>query len=487
MNSRSDRPFDVVVLGAGPAGSHAALTAAVHDLSVLMIDEGPQAGGQIWRAPSTAASMRLSSGDVDRITGDAVRAQLADSTVQVINNAVVWSVTTESQQLDRRFRIDLFQGERSITVYASQLVSALGAVERVVPFPGWTLPGVFGLAAATALLKRDGCLPGVRMGVAGQGPLLMAVAAKAFAAGLPPRVVIDVARRREWLHAAVGFSSSPGQLWRGTGWLAALARAGIPYSPGSAVVAAHGTERLEAIDVAPLHPDGTPQSDKTTRYQIDTLFIGNGLSPVAEVPRMLGATTRYDPLRGGFSVVRDRFGRTGVPGLLAAGDGAGVNGAIPALLAGSLAGLACAMDAGRLSGQQTERLARPLMRRGRRAESCADASCRLMKVSSARMASMPQHTVVCRCELVTREAIDSAAQAGIRHLDELKTTTRLGMGPCQGRMCAINAAALLSLHTGNQAGIGLLTQRVPLQPIPVDQLVGSFDYNDIPVPAPAPL
>ena len=426
--------MDVVVLGAGPAGSNAALEAARHGLSVLLIDDGLSAGGQVWRAPSTLSSIHLSDGDPDRLAGDVLRASLAASTVRTLENAVVWSVVAQADG-SARFRVELYREEQMITVYAAQLVSAFGAVERVVPFPGWTLPGVFGLAAATSMLKRDGRLPGRHIAVAGQGPLLIAVAAKALASGLPPQFVIDIARRRDWIRSAIGFARSPAQLLRGAGWLVALTRAGVPYHSASAVIEAHGTDRLEAVDIAMLHPDGSPLASHSSQVEVDTLFVGNGLSPVAEVPRLLGAKVRHDALRGGFSVIRDGYGRTDVPGLLVAGDGSGVHGAIPSSIAGSLAGVACALDSGKLSAQLANRRGTRLHQRHRRAEPCATASCRLMQVSSRRIASIPAHTIVCRCEQVSREAIDNAARTGVRHLDELKTSTRLGMGPCQGRVC----------------------------------------------------
>jgi len=266
-----------------------------------------------------------------------------------------------------------------------------------------------------------------------------------------------------------------------------LIKAKIPHAAHSAVIAAYGERQLEAIEVAPLNSSGEPLTDQSYRIPVDTLFVGNGLSPVAEVPRLLGADVRQDVLQGGFSVVHDAFGRTSIPGLLVAGDGAGIRGAQPSSLAGTLAGLACAHDAGRLSLTVMNRSGQSLRRRYRRAELCADASCRLMQVPVARMAAIPDETIICRCELVNRAAIDKAASEGVRRINELKTETRLGMGPCQGRMCALNAAALLAIANGEKANLDLLTQRIPLRPLPVDQLTGCFTYDDIPVPAPAPL
>lgn len=486
FNERTNEPVDVVVLGAGPAGANAALEAARYGLSVYLVDDAFAAGGQVWRAPSTITSKQLNQSDPDRVAGDALRSRLANSNVRIFDNTVVWSVVAENMS-QCRFCIELLRDEQLITVYANQLVAALGAVERVIPFPGWTLPGVFGLAAATTMLKREGGLPGRRIAVAGQGPLLLAVAAKTQAAGLTPQLVVDAARRRDWLQASVGFAGSFKQLIRGSGWIGKLMRSRVPHIFNSAVIAAYGNHRVEAVDVAPLSPTGVPLNHKSYRVSVDTVFVGNGLSPVAEVPRLLGAAIRHDPLRGGFRVIHDMFGRTNVPGLLVAGDGAGVHGANPSALAGTMAGLACAYDAGQVPVASFNRFSRSLRRRYRRTESCADASCRLMQVPLARMSAIPDKSIICRCEQVSRADIIAAADDGVRRMDELKTQTRLGMGSCQGRMCGINAAILLDIATDDNACAGLLTQRVPLRPLPVDQLIGSFTYDDIPVPAPAPL
>jgi len=185
--------------------------------------------------------------------------------------------------------------------------------------------------------------------------------------------------------------------------------------------------------------------------------------------------------------VHDRFGRTSIPGLLVAGDGVGVRGAAPSAIAGTMAGLACAVDAQRVVKSAADSMEAILLRRYLRTESCADASCRLMQIPAARMAAIPDHTIICRCEQINRSAINSAARNGVRHMDELKTLTRLGMGACQGRMCAINAATLLGIALADGSQPRMLTQRIPLRPLAVDQLVGNFTYDDIPVPPPAPL
>lgn len=480
--------FDLIVLGAGPAGSNAALTAAAEGLRVALIDDSPEPGGQVWRAPQTERARLLSDRDADRCAGEQLRDAVGAASITFYPNTTVWSVTPD-------FEVTACAPDGAVVLRAPRLVAAFGAVERIVPFPGWELPGVFGLAAATALMKRDGRLPGKRLAIAGRGPLLVAVAAKAIASGSTPGIVVDAARRGDWLRAGAGFSRSPVALARGLGWTARIASSRVQRRYGYGVVAAHGDGQLEAMDIATLGRDGVPDEDRCHRVEIDTLFVGDGLSPVAEVPRLLGAKLHFNALCGGFSVASDEFGRTSVSGLYAAGDGAGVRGAAMSECAGALAGIAAAADAGVLDVAKGRELTRHWTSRQQRHAPCADASCRLMCVPDARLAAVPHQTVICRCENVTRGTIDTAADNGAITLDELKHLTRLGMGPCQGRMCSENAAVLLALGSVANAGTGkvqrarsgTLTQRVPLKPVPIDDLTGSFSYDDIPVPSPAPL
>ena len=112
----------------------------------------------------------------------------------------------------------------------------------------------------------------------------------------------------------------------------------------------------------------------------------------------------------------------------------------------------------------------------------------MMALRPEQVAGIPAEAVVCRCEDVTRAGIENAAAAGARDVNQMKHFTRCGMGPCQGRMCGDVAAELLaqSRKVARQT-VGYWTGRPPLRPVPLADLVGSFDYADIPIPTPAPL
>lgn len=464
---------DLVVIGAGPAGAEAAIAASACGLDVVLLDEAEAAGGQVWRAP-------FAGGPGDSREGAALRARLAASPVRRMFGHRVWSVT-------ERFRVEAVGPDGPVGFAAPRLIAATGATERVLPFPGWTLPGVVGLAATTILLKSHRALPGRRVLVAGCGPLLWAVAAGIAKAGGQVVAVVDRARAVDWLRLAPPMLSRPGLLAQGLSWLAVIARAGIPVLRGHAIRSASGGERVHEVEVGPVGPDGAPAEGPTRRFAADAVCVGDGLVPGGEVPRLLRAASRFDRTLGGWVPQVDPQGRTDVPGLFAIGDGAGIRGAAPAMTAGRIAGLAAGRDAGRLPEAAYRReLAREEARRARQL-AFAQAVAGMMALRPAQALAVAPATVVCRCEDVTRAEIDAAIDAGAREMNQVKAFTRCGMGPCQGRICGDVAAEIVAARVGGRERAGHWTVRTPLRPVALADLVGEFDYGDIPIPQPAPL
>ena len=470
---------DLIVIGAGPAGATAAVAAARAGLSVALVEECEQAGGQVYRAP--ARGLVQSKYDPDIAAGVALRAGVADARIDRYFERRVWSVS-------RGFRVDVAGPAGHEVLSAPRLIAATGAHERVVPFPGWTLPGVIGLAAATILLKSQAMWPGRRVVIAGRGPLLAVVASKVVAAGGEIGAIVDRASAGDWLSAARGMAARPRLLARGLGWLLAIGRARVPVLFRHAVMAAEGEAQVRRVHVGAVGREGTPISGRLREFDVDTLVVGNGLVPGGEIPRLLHADLTFDRRRGGWIPSRDAFMRTSVAGLYAIGDGAGIRGAEPARLEGEVAGLTAAMDNGNISPDEHRRQTGPLLRLLGSYAPFADAMAAMMALREADVAAIAPDTVVCRCEDVTRGDIDKAAGSGARDVSQMKHFTRCGMGPCQGRMCGDVAAELLARALGvPRETVGFWTGRPPLRPVQLGSLVGAFDYGDIPIPKPAPL
>lgn len=469
--------FDLIVLGAGPAGAAAATKARSLGLRVAVIDEAPEAGGQVYRAPSPALS--AAQPDPDRAKGVELRARLAASGAVLYTNHRVWSLTPG-------FSVIAIGPDGPLTLEATNLIIAAGAVERHIPVSGWTLPGVIGLAGATILLKAHGVLPGRRVVVAGSGPLLLLVASKIVAAGGKVAAVVDAAPRASWLARAGGMLARPDLMARGAGWLLALLKARVPIHSGSAIRSIHGMDGVESVTVGPVDRGWRPVGDAERNIAADAVCLGFGLLPSTEVTRLLGAEHRFEPDLGGWIPAVDASLQTSVPGLFVAGDGAGVRGADAAPLSGELAALGVARRLGR-GGDLASQVA-TITSAWRRAGRFGAAMSALAMPLPGAAAMIAAQATVCRCEGLTRATLDSAITAGARTLADLKATTRCGMGPCGGRVCGEAAAMLIAAATGSdREAIGQPSARPPLRPVPLAAITGAFDYDDLPIPAPAPL
>ncbi|MEY9893255.1 NADPH-dependent 2,4-dienoyl-CoA reductase/sulfur reductase-like enzyme [Catenulispora sp. MAP5-51] len=360
--------FDLAVIGAGPAGMAAAATAAEQGLHVALIDAGRQLGGQYFRHPApgltadwlpklyhgwqqfeqlvtrveTAGGIEVRFGhqvwaieqvrptDQPQATERAANATAANTTAF---NTTAFNTTAFNTTA---FRVLTDRGP----IEAPYVILATGAYERVVPFPGWDLPGVFTAGGAQALLKGNLVLPGRRVVVAGTGPLLLPVATGLAAAGAKVLGLYEANTIRGYAKNPLPLLANPTKLAEGLDYARQLTRARIPVHTGRMIIEAHGTTTLEAVTTA--RPDATDPH----RIPCDTLAIGYGLAPQIDLALTLGAAPKH--LSDGAIALRvNTTQRTSVPGLYAAGETAGVAGAETALLEGEIAGLAVAQAAAR--------------------------------------------------------------------------------------------------------------------------------------------
>lgn len=473
------RAFDAVVIGGGPAGLMAAVAARRHGASVALLDDNPAAGGQVYRAPPPGFA-REAGASPEQVDGDRLRALLAKCGAVTLFAHRVWSVGPG-------FRIDAVGPEGPLALTAPRLIIATGTSERVVPFPGWTLPGVIGLAAATIMLKSQRMLPGRTTVVAGCGPLLLAVAAGILKGGGRVVAIVDTAGRREWLARIPAMLSRPDLVARGARWLAAIRAARVPVLSYHALRAVREESDGLRVVVGSVRADGSPEGRDERTFTADCVAVGNGLTPANDVSRVLRAQHRYDAARGGWIAATDSCGRTSVPGLYVVGDGAGIAGAAAAEHHGELAGLAALHDLGRLPAADFARESAAARRRYDKARRFGSAMAGLMAIRPAQVAAIPGDTIVCRCEDVTRAEIESAMDDGAHEVNQVKAWTRCGMGPCQGRTCADVVGELVALRTGGREAAGYFTGRLPLRPVSLAAVTGDFVYADIPIPKAAPL
>jgi NADPH-dependent 2,4-dienoyl-CoA reductase/sulfur reductase-like enzyme len=468
---------DVVVIGAGPAGTAAALEIDRRGLRATLVEEGPEAGGQVYRPVPPGFSLTGARGSgPDYAAGSALRRGLSQSRVETLFGHTVWLVQPG-------FVTHAFAPAGSTSIRSKSIIVATGTYERVIPMPGWTLPGVIGLGAVTTLLKSQQALPGRRVVVAGCGPLLPLAAAGILKAGGTVVAVVDLNGPRDFLRASPRALLRPDLAARGIAWMGRILRSRVPVLWRHAVTEVAGSEQVEAVRVSAVDTEGRPKGDVRS-FAADALAIGHGLVPATEITRLLGAAHEHRPARGGWVAALDSDLRTSIRGLYVAGDGAGIAGAAAAELRGRLAGLAAARDLGALQSFDEE--TRGLRRALRRAEGFGEGMSALMTMKSGLLDTVTADTVVCRCEDVTRREIDAALAQEAGDMNQLKAWTRCGMGPCQGRMCGDTVAGLMASRLGATAPVEPWTPRPPLRPVPVTAITGEYAYADVPLPPPAP-
>ncbi|WP_295516444.1 FAD/NAD(P)-binding oxidoreductase [uncultured Pseudomonas sp.] len=398
---------DLLIVGAGPAGLAAARAASGQGLKLVLLDDNPLPGGQIWRARAgqVAAEVGQLPADVTLLTQTRVAAVLGPRQL-LLEDATV-----------------------SRTLSFDKLILCTGARELLLPFPGWTLPGVTGAGGLQALIKGGVDVAQERIVVAGTGPLLLASAATARKAGGQVALVAEQADRRAVLDFGLG-------LWRWPNKLRQAVQLATPaYRPGTWVEAALGSDRLEAVRLR--------QGDRRWEIACDRLACGYGLVPNVELAQSLGCAT----LDGVVAV--DEHQHTSQPHILAAGECTGIGGNELAQATGRIAGLVASDQLGAAARVQTEA-------RAWRRFAAQLAHTFAMNPAIARLAQ--PDTLVCRCEDVSLGAL-------VGHADwtQAKLRSRCGMGACQGRICGQATRVLL--------GWTPPTPRFPLQPTRIDSLL----------------
>ncbi|HYD81795.1 MAG TPA: FAD/NAD(P)-binding oxidoreductase [Paucimonas sp.] len=412
------RAFDIVIIGAGPAGMAAAQAAAASGAAIAVVDDNVKSGGQIWRG-----------GPDESKDGRAIALW---SALREARNVEFFSRTRICAPLDGKELLAETPDGALILQYGT-LILATGARERLLPFPGWTLPGVTGAGGLQALSKGGYPVAGKRVVVAGSGPLLLAVAATLKIKGAEVVAIFEQAPWHRVARFGLSLALTPGKLKQAMQLRATLS--GVPYRAGSHVVAAKGKDVLEKISVM--------QGGRRREIDCDYLACGYGLIPNVELASALGCAT----IDGAVRV--DGLQRTSVPDVFCAGEGTGVGGVDLSLVEGKIAGLAAA---------QRSQDAEPHFAERERWRAFARRLERAFALRPDLRSLCEPDTIVCRCEDVAHRSLASHP-----NWRSAKLHTRCGMGPCQGRICG---GATGFLYGWTQDSI-----RMPLSPTRIGSLL----------------
>jgi NADPH-dependent 2,4-dienoyl-CoA reductase/sulfur reductase-like enzyme len=446
---------DLTIIGAGPAGMAAAIEARACGLSVLVVDENPAPGGQVFRAARAAAADPAVAPEI--APGLALLDAFAASGAEHRAGTTLWHLDPDEGLLSLAGPLGVSEAR------ARRVVLAAGAQERPVPIPGWTLPGVMTAGAAQIILKSAGAVPAGATVLAGQGPLVWLLAVQLARAGVPPLVL-------ETRAATIAAALPRGGLWSGRRLL----------TKGLALMAEARRRGVRVVArVRNLRADGTTRVERIAwdggSAPCDTLLLHEGVIPQTHVSRAIGLDHAWDAAQACWRPVVDAYGASSHERIAVAGDGAGIGGWEAAAAAGRLAGLDAARRLGALD--QTgfaARAAAPLATR--RAALALRPFLDALYAPPATVLAPPDAAIACRCEEVTAGAIRAAARAGATGPNQMKAYLRCGMGACQGRMCAPTVAALIAQARGLPPDcVAPLRPRAPYKPITVGDLAASAE------------
>jgi NADPH-dependent 2,4-dienoyl-CoA reductase/sulfur reductase-like enzyme len=460
---------DVIVVGSGPAGMSAAVELASSGYKVIVLDMQPTPGGQIFRAIEANMAARpgtdrlLAALGPTYIAGQTLIREFRETAgIDFRPETTVWDVRADGT-------VGWLKGDAAGYLRAPHVLLANGAMERPTPFPGWTLPGVMTAGAVQTLLKAGRLQPEGRIVLAGTGPLILLLAEQLRRLGVNPKLIARTDSLRNKLHALTHLRlAGVPALLKGLTWLARLRIAGIPIRTGVSDLQAHGHDRIESVS---LRAGG-----RRVELPCDLLVVHDGIVPSIDLAHCAGLELEWQAADASWRPKTSPDGHAEkAPGasltagrsrIRISGDARGIGGADAAIAHARQAARAILEELGSTRKGSIEHAARAV-ERAMAARPFID-----MAFPPGLAQRLPiDDTIVCRCEEITADTLRAKIRDGCSEINLVRGVLRCGMGPCQGRNCAITVARLLAETPPISAVPPVpFRARPPLRPLPLGAL-----------------
>lgn len=452
--------IDLLIVGAGPAGMSAATKAREFGMSVLVVDEQPEPGGQIWRGIERVGhTARAEILGESYTAGLDVAARFRQCGAGFSSETTLWHIEPGPVTFLKSKGVARRMTPRVVLL-------ATGAQERPTPFKGWTLPGVMTIGAGQIQLKSAGQVPEGPVWIAGTGPLAYLYAVQLLKAGVAITGFLDTQPKgrlaRNIGPALAALIGRPSDIMTGLVWLARIKRT-CRYIPNVRQIVAGGDDRLDRITFEA--GDRAPETVAAA-----ALFVHEGVVPGIHPTMALDCRHQWNDMQASYAPAVDGWGETSEPCVFAAGDLAGIAGAEAACLRGEIAAIGIARKLTVQTQAQADQDAAPLRKRLAKAMAARRFLDRAYRPRQA--AFVPaDDALACRCEEVTVGQIRALCRAGKGDPNRIKAFSRAGMGACQGRLCNYTVGNILADETqSDPASIGLYRVRPPFKPLTLDEL-----------------
>lgn len=334
--------YDLIIVGAGPSGLSAAIEAAKRGLNVVVFDENEKPGGQLFKQIHKFFGSKEHKAKIRGFKiGEELLKEANSAGVEVRLNATVIGMYQDKEVVVKT-------GEEIRHFKGDSIIIATGAAENMVTFPGWTLPGVIGAGAAQTMMNLHGIKPGNKILMLGSGNVGLVVSFQLKQCGCDVVALVDAAPRigGYGVHAAK------------------VARTGVPFYLSHTIVEAEGADCVTGVTIAEVDDKFQFIKETEKHFDVDTICLAVGLSPMSQLLKMAGCKMEDNPKRGGQVPLCDKFGETSIEGIFVAGDVSGIEEASSAMIEGRIAGIAAAKYLGFIEeeelNQKTEELEKAL-------------------------------------------------------------------------------------------------------------------------------
>jgi sarcosine oxidase subunit alpha len=317
----------IVIIGAGPAGLCAAISAASSGAKVLVIERNKSLGGQLIKQTHMffgSEKQYASRRGID-ITGI-----LLNELDKYKQNVEIMTNTNVVGMYEDGVITVLHKEEKYFKINPTAVVVCTGAFEKSLAFPNNDLPGIYGAGAVQTLMNVYGVKPGNKVLMVGAGNIGLIVSYQLMQAGVEVVAILDAAPKigGYLVHASK------------------IRRMGVPILTGHTVKEAIGKESLEKAVICQLDEKFQQIPGTEQEFDIDVMCISVGLTPLNELLAMRGCEMKYIPQLSGTVPIRTTDYETTIENVFAAGDITGVEEASAAMVEGYLAGLCAAAKIG---------------------------------------------------------------------------------------------------------------------------------------------
>ncbi len=452
------KAFDCAIIGAGPAGMSAAIELARAGIDVVVLDRADRAGGQIYRSAADSPLPDTASLGPDYAAGADLIARFEQSGATHLAGADVWHLGDDGRILFS------YQGETR-ELHSREMLLCPGAMERPMPIPGWTLPGVMTAGAAQVMLKSDAVVADKAV-FAGSGPLLYLIVAQYLRLGVHVAALVDTTPRQHYIDAAPLMPRAlqqVGNLRKGLSLLREIRSSGVATYRYAEHLEVVGGKRAEGLRF--------DASGDRHEISADNIFLHHGVQPNLNMTRAMGLDHHWNSKQMCWQVTIDDFGQSSVAHVSVAGDGARIAGADGACAAGRVAAQNIQFRLGRISETDRDQKARADLNFLSALKPFRRFIDRLYRPTEALRLPRNPDTLVCRCEEQSLGELRAGFEQGARDPNALKSLTRCGMGPCQGRQCGHVVAGLLAQWRQEEPeAVGYFRLRSPERLLTIDEL-----------------